>query len=644
MSKRLWAGFALVLASLAGGAHAQVGDERILSAREALRNGDRATLERLAAAREPHVLDAYVRYWLLANKLARPEPPPIAELTEFLLEESDTQLADRLRADWLRRSVRDEDWTGFLRLYADLRNPDAELRCHQRTARLRTGDTTVLAEVRERWMEMTDNHVACEPALRVLALDGVVDADDIWWRFRRQVESRNPIAARATLAWLPQNGTPAAANLERALKSPAAYLDRLPANFATTRTGREIALAALVSLARQEDPRGAYVRLERISDRLDHAERAYVHAALGHYSALSRLPQAADWYRAAGDVPMSAEQRAWRVRAALRVENWRMVKSSIEALPAKEQALPEWTYWLARAEAGLGRAADAALLYRRIAGEPHFYGLLAAEEGGQLFAPPVASGTMNAADIARAGSDPGLRRSLALYKLDLRTEAVREWNWALRGQDEGFLVAAARLALTNEIFDRAINTAERANPNGNFDLRFITPYRQFVEPQVRQQGLDIGWVYGLMRQESRFVVPARSSAGAQGLMQVMPATGKWVAGKIGLSGYHPGMLADPDTNVLLGTSYMRLILDGLDNHPVLASAGYNAGPNRARRWRDERSLEGAIYAETIPIDETRDYVKKVMANAVIYAAMLEGTPQSLKSRLGIIAPGLVAEP
>ena len=126
-------------------------------------------------------------------------------------------------------------------------------------------------------------------------------------------------------------------------------------------------------------------------------------------------------------------------------------------------------------------------------------------------------------------------------------------------------------------------------------------------------------------------------------MQVMPATGKWVAGKIGLSGYHVGMLSDPDTNVLLGTNYMRLILDGLDNHPVLASAGYNAGPNRARRWRDERSIEGAIYAETIPIDETRDYVKKVMANAVIYAAMLEGRPQSLKTRLGTIAPRLAAE-
>jgi soluble lytic murein transglycosylase len=317
-----------------------------------------------------------------------------------------------------------------------------------------------------------------------------------------------------------------------------------------------------------------------------------------------------------------------------------MVQSAIGAMPAREQALPEWTYWLGRAHAALGRNAESEALFARIAGEPHFYGLLAAEEGGQLFAPPPPGSAVSAEDAARVEAAPGLRRALALHRLDLRTESIREWNWALRGQDDGFLVAAARLALQNEIFDRAINTAERTDPRANFDLRFIAPYRQVIEPQVHQQGLDIAWVYGLMRQESRFIAPARSSAGAQGLMQVMPATGKWVANKIGLAGYHPGMLTEPDTNVLLGTSYIRLILEGLDNHPVLASAGYNAGPGRARRWRDEQALEGAIYAETIPFDETRDYVKKVMSNAVIYAAMFEGRPQSLKARLGTIAPRL----
>jgi soluble lytic murein transglycosylase len=138
-------------------------------------------------------------------------------------------------------------------------------------------------------------------------------------------------------------------------------------------------------------------------------------------------------------------------------------------------------------------------------------------------------------------------------------------------------------------------------------------------------------VYGLMRQESRFVMNAKSSVGAKGLMQLMPATAKWVAKKINLANFHPNRVTEMDTNVTLGTHYMKMVLDSLDNHPVLASAAYNAGPGRARRWRADQPLEGAIYAETIPFSETRDYVKKVMSNAVYYNALFEGRPQSLKA-------------
>jgi soluble lytic murein transglycosylase len=128
------------------------------------------------------------------------------------------------------------------------------------------------------------------------------------------------------------------------------------------------------------------------------------------------------------------------------------------------------------------------------------------------------------------------------------------------------------------------------------------------------------------------------------LMQLMPATAKWVAKKIGLKDFHQGQVNDTETNVLLGTTYMRLVMESLDNHPVLASAAYNAGPGRARKWRADRPLEGAVYAETIPFTETRDYVKKVMSNSVYYSALFDGKPQSLKGRLGIIGPRSSVEP
>jgi soluble lytic murein transglycosylase len=156
-------------------------------------------------------------------------------------------------------------------------------------------------------------------------------------------------------------------------------------------------------------------------------------------------------------------------------------------------------------------------------------------------------------------------------------------------------------------------------------------------------GVDEAWVLGLVRQESRFITDARSSAGAAGLMQVMPGTARYVASRLKLRNYRPKNVTEVETNVTLGTGYMKMVMQQL-GHPVLASAAYNAGPSRARRWRDARALEGAVYVESIPFPETRDYVRKVMANSVYYAALLGEKPVSLKARLGAILPPGAVEP
>lgn len=612
------------------------GDARIVAAREALRKGDQRRLEALAAASDPgHILDHYVSFWLLINRLARPDPIPMLGLAQFVDQHRDTVAAERLLDQWLRRLARDEDWPTLLRVFATHPNPDQEMRCLAWRARFAQGDRSALEELAQSWQALLTAPEACEPVMRAAATLGVVDADAVWWRFRRQIDSRQPERARGTMAWLAQDQRPAAQRLDQALGSPAAFLDRMPANFAVTRSGRELAIVALTRLARQ-DAMAAYARFMRISDRLGHDDRSYVFTLLGHHGALSRQPQAADWYRAAGDVAMTQAQREWRVRAALRNQNWRQVEHAIALLDAASREQPEWVYWLGRAQQAQGEHDAAYAAYASLAGRSDFYGLLAAQALGQQFAPPPPDEPVSAAARAQALADPGIARALAFYRLDMTTEATREWFRAVRGRERGFLLAAAHLALEQGLFDRAINTAELADREANFSIRFLMPYRELIEPKVRQQNLELAWVYGLMRQESRFVVPARSPAGAQGLMQVMPDTGRWVAGQIGLRNYHPRMLNDPQINVLLGTSYMRLIMGGLDNHPVLASAGYNAGPGRARRWRDEQPIEAAIYIETIPFDETRDYVKKVLANAVVYAALIEQRPQSLQRWLGTI--------
>ncbi len=616
---------------------AAVGDENIVAAREAVQKGDRNVLEKLAASNDAHVLMPYVRYWLLVNKLARPEPVPTKELEQFLDANSGTLLAERIRAVWMTRLMKDQDWKGLLNVFGMLQAPNQEQICQSWTARINTGDRLTLADASSRWKKLVNAPAACNDVLKAIVKARLVNDDAVWWRFREQMQLRNPAVAKETLGWFASNADPGPQAFKQIVSAPATYLDRLPANFASSRKGRELAIAALIRLMRT-DLDGARRRFTRVQDRLKAEERAYVWSHLAYQAALSHAPQALDWYKAAGNATLSPNQRAWRIRAALRANEWRLVQTFIEALPPAERESPQWTYWLARAYAARGNADEAMSLYLRLADIPDYYGLLANEEMGLPFELPTNTTPILSEYQSQVKTDAGLARALALFRLGMRVEGEREWNWALRNKSDDFLLAAAQLALENNIYDRAINTAERIREQGHYDLRFLMPYRALLEPHVTSQNLELGWVYGVIRQESRFIVPARSTAGAQGLMQVMPATGKWVAKKVGMADYKPNKLSDPETNVYLGTQYMRMVLDELDNHPVLASAGYNAGPGRARRWRSTTPLEGAIYVETIPIHETQDYVKKVMTNTVIYAAMLEGKPQSLKSRLGFVTP------
>jgi soluble lytic murein transglycosylase len=203
------------------------------------------------------------------------------------------------------------------------------------------------------------------------------------------------------------------------------------------------------------------------------------------------------------------------------------------------------------------------------------------------------------------------------------------------------LLAAADLACQREVWDRCINTSERTKVEMDFSQRFPMPHKAAVLQRTSQIGLDPAYVYGLIRQESRFIMDARSGVGAAGLMQVMPPTASWTAKKIGLTDFKPHQITDRDTNIAIGTGYLKLVLDDFAGSMPMAAAAYNAGPSRPRAWRGQAGapvLEAAIWAENVPFNETRDYVKKVLSNTTNYAALISGQPQSLKNRLGLVGP------
>jgi soluble lytic murein transglycosylase len=272
-----------------------------------------------------------------------------------------------------------------------------------------------------------------------------------------------------------------------------------------------------------------------------------------------------------------------------------------------------------------------------------FYGKLAAEDLGRELRLPGRPSPLTPVERDVATGTPGLARALRMVAIGLRAEGVREWNFTLRGMNDRQLLAAAQLACDAQVWDRCINTSDRTRGEVDVAQRFPTPYRDAVIAQAGRAALDPAYVYGLIRQESRFVTDARSPAGASGLMQIMPATARWTAKRLEVP-YGPGRINERDTNLRLGTGYLGLLLEEFEGSQAMAAAAYNAGPGRPRRWREGPELDPAIWAETIPFSETRDYVQKVLSNAVYYSAVLGAEqPLSLRARLGgTIGPRLAA--
>jgi soluble lytic murein transglycosylase len=627
---------------------ALVADKHFVAARTAFHKSDAQALQRSIVALEGHVLLPWAQYWRLRLQLDDKNAKDEIGLTKFLAAHSGSYLADRLRNDWLRKLGETGSWETFSRelpLLAATTQRELDIDCYAAQV------ANTPEQIRPAWLAGQELPVACDNVVRQLVVAGGLTVEEVWQRLRRRMEAKR-LGLAKDAAYLPDSEDFDGKGLEAISQRPEPWLNKFMASvdsMSTARGNRERAIFALQRLA-QTDPHKAaqtFEQIEQRTSRFSDEERAYGWGQIALAAALKHQPEALGWFQksnALATIVMTDFQLAWHARAALRASNWSGLRQVIARMPGELVNSPDWTYWQGRALMTNGESAEASKLFQRIAGQPNFYGILANEELGRPMTLPPQAPAPTRVDIAAASVRPGLQRALALFRLDMRTEGLKEWSWAMRGLNDRELLAAAELARGEGVLDRAIHAADRTISVHDYSLRYLAPFRDHIEPATQRLDLDSAWVYGLMRQESRFVPAAKSSVGAQGLMQVMPATAKWVARKIGLTDFHPKRTNELATNIELGTNYLKIVLGTLDNHPVLASAAYNAGPGRARRWRDDQPMEGAIYAETIPFTETRDYVKKVMSNAVIYSALFNQPAVPLKVRLGTINPRGQSEP
>jgi soluble lytic murein transglycosylase len=559
-----------------------------------------------------------------------------AAVESYLKRYPDLIPASDLHRDFLLELARRQDWNTFLALYRP--GLGDTLTCDALQAQLARDDTLDFDRDLAALWAKPNLPGACDAVLNAAHDQGLLTSGRLWARIERAAAAGQAGTIAALASWLPAGDSSSAQQLAQALRDPAAAA-AAAANWPDTPRNTQAATLAISRLARRQSDSAdtAWQKLqthfsfsEQQRDTILHA-LALFHATDFDADALARLialPAAAQ----------SDASREWRVRVALATQQWPAVLAAIEAMPAAQQQDGEWRYFRARALAALGRNDEARQELATLSGEATFFGFLAADRLGQ----PYAICPLQLADDPQQEQallkQPGLLRAFELYAVDLQKLARREWNRALDGADATTLRLASDLAHRRGWYDRAIFTLSSGDALRLYDLRFPLASQDGLVPQATEAGIEPAWAYGILRAESAWMSDAQSGADARGLMQLLPATAALVAKRNGLDWGGGNTLYDPTVNIALGTRYLAQLAQRFNGSPWLASAAYNAGPNRVDQWLAARgTLTPELFIATIPFKETREYVARVMAFSVIYDWRINGsTAVPLSTRLNAI--------
>jgi soluble lytic murein transglycosylase len=608
---------------------------------QAFRKADKNRLSALLPQTRGHVLEPLAAYWEMRTRL---DVAPASEIRSFLTSYAGSYYEDRLRTDWLLQLGKRRDWATFTAEYPRYRmRDDREVRCYALATEAMNSKANVAEEAKRLWYALREADEGCTYVAEHLHSGKQINGLDLWRKARLAMDANRPRPAQAAVDIEAPRLSEQVALIHA---DPERYLDKRI--IAITRNRKELAVLALIRLAASQPDKAAELLDKRWSIQLSQEERNWTWGVIGKQAAQKLQDNASSYFaKVQKDSDLNDDLLAWKVRAALRQGQWRQVLTATQAMSPDSQKDPAWVYWRARALSATAQddaqRQEAQGLLRSIASVKGFYEQLALEDLGQTISAPERPGALTPSEKAAALINPGLQRALYAIAIGLRPEGNHEWNYSTNlhspgGMSDRELLAAADLACQRQVWDRCINTSDRTKEVIDFDQRFPMPLRDIVVRRAGDIKLDPAYVYGLIRQESRFIMDARSHVGASGLMQVMPATAKWTAKKIGLTHFTPEQITDREINVAIGTGYLKLVLDDFEGSMPMATAAYNAGPSRPRNWRKGPVLEAAIWAENIPFLETRDYVKKVLSNTTNYAAILTRQPQSLKARLGSVGP------
>jgi soluble lytic murein transglycosylase len=631
-----WNAALTLVLSLAGATSTLAGPlaqqrEEFLAAESALRRGDSSAYVELKLRLQDYPLYPYLEYEEIRGSNGGASADRIQA---FLRRYADTPLASSVRAIWLEQLARAGSWTAFLDAY-QYERPES-LRCHYANALIQTGQRDAgFARVEELWLSPDSLPDGCTAPVASWKAAGRLTPALFWQRIGLAMGEGEESLARALVKPMSKADQAWVDRWVKVRKSPKTVLQQADAG--GPHPARDFMIADAVRLLARSDAEAALGLWETARQRHSFPADARATAEQRLATALVRYdsPAVAAFYERlvprAGDVAIQES----RVRWALAQGRWPLALQWMDALPTADQDSERWLYWRARALDASGRRDDARALYKDVAKQRSYYGFLAADRVGQPYAIEHRPATVDRSASQSVREMPTVQRAAELLALDRVNEARREWRWLLDRAGPEELKAAARVAQEWGWHDQAAFTLARAAYWDDYEIRFPIVHLDTIRVSASAQALDPAWVLAVVRQESVFNPTARSSAGATGLMQLMPATARHVARKYyGEPAPDRADLIDPEANVRLGTTYLRSVLDDLYGNPVLATAAYNAGPGRVRQWMPSyRDVDADIWVELVPFRETQDYLRKVLSYAVFYEHRLGRKPTPISERM-----------
>ncbi len=618
----------LILAQTAAAQSAQTPRAEVEAALQAAERGQYDATRYSGLDRHP--LAGWVEFARLRRSI---DTLPPAQGQDFLKRHDGQAVADTFRPLWLNSLAKRQDWSSFLSAWQDTDN--TALRCSRLVALHALGradqqwDADASAIWRSGGKSLPD---ACTPVFTTLSARGALTPSLRWERFDAAATEGEAGLMRSIARNLPAAEAALANDYAAFIDAPHARALEWP----KTERSRRIAAHGLARLARK-DPDTAERLLPQYTEALGlgETERGQVLHQIALWTVASYLPDSA---RRLADVPESAyDERLheWRAREAMARGDWPTALAAIRKMPVAQREDSRWRYFEARLADKTGEKAEAERLFREAAKSATFHGFLAADWLDLPYAlcpwkPNDSTEARNA--VAR---DPAIVRAMELWQLERPGWATAEWRNALARFDDTQRRIAVEVARDHGWYDRAVFSLGR-NPDEQrlYELRFPLDHDATIRREAAKRGIDPAWVAAEIRAESVFNPRARSGANAMGLMQVLPATGAAVAKRIDLGNYAgASSLYDPDTNIAIGTAYLREMEDkyGL---PYVAIAAYNAGPTPTARWQSQRPhFDPDFWIETISYRETREYVARVLAFSAIYDWRLSGDALPVTDRM-----------